>query len=96
MISRSSGRVLIDTALVLALLMTASTAATAATDPLLNEFVFNHTGTDTSEFVEVFGDPSTDYAAFTVVEIEGDTTGSGVVDGVLPAGTTNADGYWTT
>ena len=42
------------------------------TDPVLNEFVADHTGTDTDEFVEVFGDPNTDYSALTIVEIEGD------------------------
>ena len=31
------------------------------TDPVINEFVANHTGADTQAFVEVFGDPSTDY-----------------------------------
>jgi predicted extracellular nuclease len=66
-----------------------------ATDPVINEFVANHTGTDTQAFVEVFGDPSTDYSAFTVLEIEGDSSGAGVIDAVLPVGTTSGDGYWT-
>ena len=65
-------------------------------DPVLNEFVFNHTGTDTHEFVEIFGDPSADYSAFTVLEIEGDSTGAGRIDGVFPVGTTDANGFWTT
>ena len=66
-------------------------------DPVINEFVFNHTGTDTNEFVEIFGDPSTDYSAFTVLEIEGDSGGSlGVIDGVFTLGVTNANGYLTT
>ncbi len=65
-------------------------------DPLLNEFVFNHVGTDTHEYVEVVGDPNTDYSAFTIVGIEGDGTGSGVVDNVITVGTTNAEGYWVT
>lgn len=68
----------------------------APTDPLLNEFVFNHTGTDTHEFVEVAGDANTDYSTYTVLQIEGDSTGAGVIDGVLAVGTTNGDGYWTT
>lgn len=70
--------------------------AAAQTDPLLNEFVFNHTGTDNFEFVEVKGDPATDYSAFTVLELEGDGGGAGVVDGVFTIGTTNGAGYWTT
>jgi len=65
-------------------------------DPLLNEFVHNHTGADTNEYVEVFGDPSTDYSAFTVLEVEGDSTGTGTIDGVFPIGTTDASGFWTT
>jgi len=65
-------------------------------DPLINEFVFNHTGSDTNEYVEVFGDPSADYSSFTVLEIEGDDSDAGVIDGVFPVGTTNAGGFWTT
>ncbi len=67
---------------------------TGPTDPIINEFVANHTGADSQAFVEVFGDPSTDYSAFTVLEIEGDGSGAGVIDAVLPVGTTNAGGYW--
>ena len=65
-------------------------------DPIVNEFVFNHTGTDDFEYVEIFGDAATDYSAFTVLEIEGDGSGAGTVDGVFPVGTTNAGGFWTT
>ena len=66
-------------------------------DPVLNEFVANHTGTDTDEFVEVFGDPNTDYSALTIVEIEGDSGSTGLIDdGTFTVGTTNASGYWTT
>ena len=80
----------------LALLLGLSTPAGAATDPALNEFVANHVGSDTHEFVEVIGDPSADYTAFTVIEIEGDGDGAGEVDTVRPVGTTNAGGYWST
>jgi predicted extracellular nuclease len=67
---------------------------TGPTDPLINEYVANHTGADSQAFVEVLGDASTDYSAFTVLEIEGDGSGAGVIDAVLPVGTTNASGYW--
>ncbi|MCL4267242.1 MAG: ExeM/NucH family extracellular endonuclease [Anaerolineae bacterium] len=67
----------------------------AAADPLLNEFVFNHVGTDTHEFVEVAGDASTDYAAYTVLQIEGDGSGAGVVDSAITVGVTDVAGYWT-
>jgi len=65
-------------------------------DPVINEFVFNHTGTDTHEFIEAFGDPNTDYSAFTILEIEGDSTGAGVIDGVFTVGLTDAFGFWDT
>ncbi len=63
-------------------------------DPVINEFSANTTGPDV-EFVEVFGSPSTDYSAYTVLEIEGDST-TGRIDRTFPVGTTNATGYWTT
>ncbi len=65
-------------------------------DPVINEFVFNHTGTDTYEFVEIAGDNNTEYSNLSLVQIEGDSTGAGVIDGVFLLGTTNANGYWTT
>ncbi len=64
--------------------------------PALNEFVANHIGSDTHEYVEVFGTAVTDYAAYTILQIEGDTTGAGTVDAALSIGTTNAEGLWTT
>ncbi|NNL14223.1 MAG: ExeM/NucH family extracellular endonuclease [Acidimicrobiia bacterium] len=68
-------------------------------DPVINEFVANHTGSDTEAFVEILGDPTTDYSAFTVLEIEGEPTSSnpgqpGTIDAVLTVGTTDAGGYW--
>lgn len=63
-------------------------------DPRLNEFSASTTGTDV-EFVEVIGDPTTDYAAYTILEIEGDADSAlGAVDGVFPVGTTDAAGFW--
>jgi predicted extracellular nuclease len=64
------------------------------TDPVINEFVANHTGADSDAFVEVLGDPGADYSAFTILEIEGDTS-KGVIDAALPIGTTDGGGYWT-
>ncbi len=61
--------------------------------PTINEFSASTTGTDV-EFVEIFGEPSTDYSALSVLEIEGDTTGAGVVDEVIAVGTTDASGFW--
>jgi len=73
-----------------------ATPAAAATDPVINEFVFNHIGTDTNEYVELFGAASTDYSALTLLQIEGDGTGAGVIDSVISAGTTDSGGYWWT
>lgn len=67
-----------------------------STDPKINEFVFNHVSTDTHEFVEILGDPNTDYSAYSILQIEGDGTGAGVIDSVHTIGTTDANGYWFT
>jgi len=62
----------------------------------INEFVFNHTDTDTNEYVEVFGSPNTDYSNYSLLQIEGDDPGSGTIDSVTPLGTTDANGLFTT
>ena len=72
------------------------TVAATGGPPLINEFVFNHAGTDTNEYIEVFGDPNADYSGLTVLQIEGDGSGAGVIDGVFPVGTANSDGFWMT
>jgi predicted extracellular nuclease len=64
-------------------------------EPKLNEFSASTTGTDV-EYVEIFGTANTDYSAYTVLEIEGDGTGSGVVDEVIRLGTTDAGGLFLT
>lgn len=64
--------------------------------PIINEFVFNHTGADTHEFIEIFGAPNTDFSDYYILQIEGDGTGSGLIDSVDNVGTTDANGFWTT
>ena len=66
--------------------------------PIINEFVANHTGVDTNEYVEVVDLPNTDLSDFTVVEIEGDSTSSlGAVDDfTFGLGMTDANGIWWT
>ncbi|MEJ2555266.1 MAG: hypothetical protein P8186_03350 [Anaerolineae bacterium] len=81
---------------VLTLVPSAWAPARAASGLVINEFVFNHTGTDTNEYVEIFGDPNTDYPGSSLLEIEGDSSGAGVIDGVWQVGTTDASGFWTT
>ncbi|MBN1917728.1 MAG: hypothetical protein JW889_07460 [Verrucomicrobia bacterium] len=70
--------------------------ALAQRSPVINEFVFNHAGTDDYEFIEVFGEPGADLSAFWIIGIEGDSGGPGVVDNVFNVGTTDASGFWTT
>jgi hypothetical protein len=60
---------------------------------VINEFSASTAGTDV-EYLEVFGSPNTSYAAYTLLEIEGDGTGSGVVDEVVPVGSTDSGGFW--
>ncbi len=67
---------------------------------VINEWVADHTGDDTHEYVEVFGSPGTDYSNLTVLQIEGDistSTGTiGYIDKVYPVGVTDAAGFWFT
>ncbi|MEO1050397.1 MAG: endonuclease/exonuclease/phosphatase family protein [Bacteroidota bacterium] len=73
-----------------------SFAAVGPIDPVINEFVSNHTSTDSDEFVEIFGAANTDYSDLWIIEIEGDASGAGTVDEVIQVGTTDANGFWTT
>ncbi len=70
--------------------------ANAQIQAVINEFVANHVGTDTNEYIELFSTPSTNLTGMTLLHIEGDTTGSGLVDSLYNAGITNAGGFWTT
>jgi predicted extracellular nuclease len=63
-------------------------------DPVINEFVFNHTSSDTHEYLEIYAEPAVDYSSLTLLEIEGDSSGAGKIDGVFPLGSTNTSGYW--
>lgn len=66
----------------------------AAADPKINEFSASTVGTDV-EYVEIFGDPNTDYSAYTILEIEGDSgAAAGTVDEVISLGTTDANGLY--
>ena len=72
-------------------------ATPAAAQPVINEFVANHTGADTNEYIEVFGSPSTDLSNLWVVEIEGDSGQTGLVDDMtFNVGVTDANGIWWT
>ncbi|WGK64513.1 DUF5689 domain-containing protein [Croceiramulus getboli] len=64
--------------------------------PRINEFVFNHTGSDVNEFVEVLANPDTDLSNLFLLEIEGDGNSPGTIDEVIQLGTTSSAGYFTT
>lgn len=93
-ISSAPARAAIFAGLIAGLIVT--TTAQAGSVLAINEFVVNHTGADTNEYIEIFGDANTDYSAYTIVEIDGDSNGPGNVDGAFPVGTTNATGHWST
>ncbi|MBN2549281.1 MAG: ExeM/NucH family extracellular endonuclease [Anaerolineales bacterium] len=67
------------------------------TDPLINEFVFNHAGDDDHEYVEITGDASADYSGFSLLQVEGDSANNpGAVLSTATLGSTDSNGYWTT
>jgi uncharacterized protein YdeI (BOF family)/exonuclease III len=63
---------------------------------LINEFVFNHTGSNTNEFVEVISNPNTNLSNYSLVSINGNTTESGNVNGVIQLGSTDSTGLYVT
>ena len=90
---------LLITAMVSAGLVGTPRRADAVEHAVINEFVANHMGVDTDEFIEIFGAASTDYSSLTILSIEGDDglMGSkGVIDSLFAVGTTDASGFWTT
>lgn len=65
--------------------------------PTINEFVFNHIGTDTAEFIEVFLPPGLPFeGTLSLLVVEGDGADAGVVDRVFAVGPFNAQGIWAT
>ncbi len=69
----------IATAVTLAL--GAQTASAATGDPvLINEVLASHTGTDDTEYVELFGLPGTTLEGLSLIVVEGDSSGAGTID----------------
>lgn len=62
--------------------ISASQQALSATgDPvLLNEVLASHSGTDDTEFIELFGTPGTNLAGLSVIIVEGDSFSPGTID----------------
>ncbi len=69
----------------------------AQQSPVINEFVLNHVGTDTSEFIELYvNSPGFNFANFQLIGIEGDGASAGLVDNLFQPGVANAGGFWST
>ena len=54
--------------------------ATTGDPVLLNEVLASHTGSDNTEFIELFGTPGTALAGLSVIVVEGDSFGPGAID----------------
>ncbi|MEU1973144.1 ExeM/NucH family extracellular endonuclease [Microbacterium sp. NPDC019599] len=83
---------LVTGAFALGTLAAAPPAAAADGPVVINEFLANHDGTDVIEYIELLSTPGTDLASYRVLEIEGEGTAIGVVDGVFGPGTPDASG----
>ncbi len=64
--------------------------------PVINEFVYNHTGADTDEFVEIKAGSEADLSEYWILEIDGDSNSAGTIDEVIQLGITDINGYFTT
>ena len=73
---------------------TTTTTVPVLVSPVLNEFVANHVGTDTNEFVEIAGTPFGSYSDYSILSIEGDSPQAGTLDRVITVGSAGPEGYW--
>ncbi|MDM8536181.1 Calx-beta domain-containing protein [Desulfobacterales bacterium HSG17] len=53
-------------------------------DILINEFVIDHAGDDTHEFIELKGVSGTDYTKYTLLQIDGNLENQGLITSVMP------------
>lgn len=67
--------------------MPRSTDAATGDPVLLNEVLVSHTGSDTTEFVELYGVPGTPLTGLSLVFIEGDGAAAGTLDRRVDFGT---------
>ncbi len=69
----------------------------SATGAILSEFVIDHSGADSQQFVEVFGEARTSYHSSWILVVDGDLDGNpGHVDKAYQVGTMNSAGVWDT
>ncbi|QTD48487.1 endonuclease I family protein [Sulfidibacter corallicola] len=65
--------------------------------PIITEFLLDHTGQDTAEFIEIFGEREADYSETWLLILDGDGSANpGEVLVAMQAGTTNNVGFYAT
>ena len=75
----------------------AAVLAGPAAGQMITEVVFDHAGTDTHEFIEVYASPGASLASYTLVELDGAAGGDpGKVLHVFTPTTANDAGFWST
>lgn len=66
-------------------------------DPIISEFVVDHAGVDSREFIEVFATAKVDYSSWSIIVLEGDIAENpGRVESSFGLGTTDVAGFWFT
>lgn len=68
------------------------TVSGSGSNLVINEVYASHTGTDNTEFIELFGTPGTSLDGLSLVAVEGDSGISGAIDARIDFDTTNAIG----
>ncbi len=75
----------------------AAVLAGPAAGQMITEVVFDHAGTDTHEFIEVYASPGASLASYTLVELDGAAGGDpGKILHVFTPTTANDAGFWST
>jgi len=67
-----------------------------ATGMVINEWVIDHTGSDTREFIEVFGTANASASSSSLLVVDGDAGSTGHIDAVYGLGNFNGGGYQDT
>ncbi|MEN8162555.1 MAG: endonuclease [Acidobacteriota bacterium] len=65
-------------------------------EPMINEFVLGHFGSDDHEFIEIFGMPETFYTDYWILVIDGDQEDAGHIDNAFRASLTGGGGAFAT
>ena len=80
--------------ILLVLMMVASASALTGDPVLINEMLASHTGTDNTQYIELFGTPGYSLNGLSLIVVEGDAGGSqGTIDRRLDFGVTDVLGF---